>query len=88
MKYDQLRIKPIAQKVATKDLKSFLIETIASHIGGLKVSGVSFKEIQAWELYEKYVIKYTADRAYYELMMSTMKVEHPIFRYDISLNQN
>ena len=88
MKYDMLRIKPLALKVPTKDLKRFLSETVAIHIGSLQVSGAPNKEIKAWEVYEGYLKKYTADRNYYELLMSTMKVEHPIFKYDDFSNPN
>ena len=45
MKYDMLRMKPLARKVATKDLKLYLSETVDSHIGGLKISGAAGKEI-------------------------------------------
>ena len=83
-----LRIKPLARNVATKDLKRYLSETVAAHIGGLKVSGTSNKEISAWELFEKYLIKYTADRSYYELYLSTMKVDHIVFKYDSFIDPN
>ena len=88
MKYDMLRVKPLARSVTTKELKLYLSETVATHIGGLKVSGSPDKEINAWERLEVYLNKYSADRAYYEMMMSTMKVEHPIFRHDIMMNPN
>ena len=37
-------------------------------------------------MFEKYLNKYSADRNYYEMMMSTMKVEHSIFRHDFMMN--
>ena len=86
MKYDMLRVKPLARNVTTKELKLYLSETVATHIGGLKVSGSPDKEIKAWESFEVYLTKYSADRKYYEMMMSTMKVEHSIFRHDFMMN--
>ena len=54
----------------------------------MKVSGSPDKEIKAWELFESYLKKYTANREFYELYLSTMKVDHAIFKHDISLNPN